>query len=225
MAYFAEGYYHALDRGAYAPVDMKTLQAREPKLYANAGQFPEGELPGEASRIEMRDIGISTPPFSDQLQGLKSRIFLGATRVELGFSGRGKGNMQGGQTTPEMYGMEERRDIRELAKYNKVQLSTHATFSAGSLAGFQENRVSDEARESALHEIERAIHFAADTTSGGPVVVHANEFPRPISEKWSKEGFTQFPGFPKLITKADVERHGDLYKAEDIGTYKAVDGE
>ncbi len=30
-------------------------------------------------------------------------------------------------------------------------------------------------------EIKRAVDFAADVASGGPIVVHSGEFPQPIS--------------------------------------------
>ena len=81
-------------------------------------------------------LGISTPPFKDQVESLRTRIFQGASRIELGFTGSGKGNLAQGSTTPEQYGKEERESIRHLAKLNEVQLSTHATFGIGGLSGF-----------------------------------------------------------------------------------------
>ena len=138
-------------------------------------------------------LGISASPFKDQLEGLRTRIFQGASRVELGFTGRGKGSMAQGQTTPGMFGKDEREAMRQLAKINDVELSTHSTFSGGSLAGYnpQAGGFQNEAKESALQELKRAVDFAADTARGGPVVVHAEEFPRETVEH--KE-FETFPG-------------------------------
>ncbi len=179
---FNQSYYNAMDRGYYLPLK----QDEKPDEYV-----PDGIVPDIG--ISQKDIGVSTAPFGDQLQALKARIFQGASRAELGFMGRGKGSMQGGNTTPEMFGKDERMDIRELAKINKVQLTTHATPNAGSLAGFQQDRFDESIREGTLHEIERAIDFAADTTNGGAVVVHAQEFPRPIRDYFHKEGFQAYP--------------------------------
>jgi len=158
--------------------------------------------------LDLRDIGISAPPMQDQLQALKAKIFQGASKVELGFMGKGKGSMQGGNITPEMFGAWERQDIRELAEINKIQLSTHATPNAGSMAGLVEGGFSEQARESALHEIERAIDFAADTTKGGAVVVHTGEYPRPIQPYYGKtkeekdRGEASFTAYEEEKTKA-----------------------
>ena len=68
--------------------------------------------------VNANTIGISTPPMRDQLESLKTRIFQGASQIELGFMGRGKGSMGQGAPTPEMYGNEEREAIRQLARIN-----------------------------------------------------------------------------------------------------------
>ncbi|MBI2549849.1 sugar phosphate isomerase/epimerase, partial [Candidatus Woesearchaeota archaeon] len=83
--------------------------------------------------------------------------------------------------------------IRELAKINKVQITTHATTAAGSLAGMGQQGFDEHVREQALHEIERAVDFAADVSKGGAIVIHANEFPRAILPAWGKEGFSAYP--------------------------------
>ncbi len=189
---FNQSYYNAMDRGYY--IDLKPEE--QPAAYQ-----PEGTVPDIG--ISQKDIGVSAAPFGDQLQALKARVFQGASKVELGFMGRGKGSMQGGNTTPEMFGKDERIDIRELAKINKVQLTTHATPNAGSLAGFQQDRFDEAIRESTLHEIERAIDFAADTTNGGAVVVHAQEFPRPIRDYFYKEDEKfKFQAYPEEEQRA-----------------------
>ncbi len=135
-----------------------------------------------APLIPMGAIGISAAPMRDQLQELKTRIFQGASKVELGFMGQGKGSMQGGNTTPEMYGVDQKRAIRELAELNKIELTTHATPNHGSLAGATQEGFSDEARRRSLSEIQRTIDFAAEVARGGPVVIHTGEWARPISE-------------------------------------------
>ncbi len=157
-------YFSAMDRG-----------------YAQVGDalevVPEfGLSPGQ--------IGISAPPMQNQLEALQAKIRQGAKQVELGFMGRGKGSMGQGSTTPEMYGLEERRDMRELAKINEVILSTHATPAIGNVSGLTEGGFNEMAREQAFNEIRRAIDFAADVTDGGPVVVHTGEFQRPLYDNY-----------------------------------------
>ena len=139
-------------------------------------------------------IGISTPPFKDQLESLKTRIFQGASQVELGFTGRGKSSASQGSISPEQISQEEREQIRLLAKINKVELSTHNTVGVGTLSGFDARRNSfdNEEREASLNELKRTVDFAADVTQGGPIVVHTGEFPRPIY-KYEQEGFQGYP--------------------------------
>jgi len=164
---------------------------------------------------ELAALGISAPPMEDQLAALKLRIRQGAIGVELGFTGVAKGNMQGRQTTPEMYGREERDAIRELAKINKVELSTHATLGIMGLAGLGEGGFSYAQAEQTLHEIERAIDFAADTARGGAVVVHTGEWIRPVSSAGK-----EFQGYP------DEEKKGSIFLAkEDTGRFMTVNKE
>jgi hypothetical protein len=168
------------------------MAAEFPSYYHSMDReyFKEGELPA---------LGISTPPFEDQLAALKVRIRQGVTGVELGFTGAGKGNMAGKQTTPEMYGKEEREAIRELAKINRVQLSTHATVGVMGLAGMGEGGFSRQQAQQTLHEIEKAIDFAADTAQGGAVVVHTGEWIRPVSSAGK-----EFQGYPHEADKATI---------------------
>src|SRR3989344_792897 len=37
--------------------------------------------------VSAKNVGISTPPMRDQLESLKTRIFQGASQIELGFMG------------------------------------------------------------------------------------------------------------------------------------------
>ena len=143
--------------------------------------------------INPTTLGIPTPPFKDHLESLKSRIFQGVSQVELGFSGRGKGSLQQGSTTPEMFGKEERDAMRELAKINEAKLTTHATFATSGFSGFTDRGFMPEEQENVLFELRRAIDFAADTTRGGPIVAHSGEFPRPILE-YAGERFEGYPG-------------------------------
>ncbi len=172
-------------------------------------------------KVELGNIGISANPTTDQLQQLKARIFQGASRVELGFSGKGKGSMQGRQTTPEMYGKHHREDIRQLAEINEVKLTTHASYSAGPMSGLVQGRFDPNAREQVLHEIQRAIDFAADTARGGPVVVHSGAFPRNIYESYRDEGFRGFEeedekGVMYLVDEDTGKLITDVKKNEEV---------
>ncbi len=151
--------------------------------------------------VELGNIGISTMPMGNQMEQLKARIFQGASAVELGFSGRGKGSMGGQNTTPEMYGKDEREDIRQMADFNKIKLSTHASYNIGPLSGMTQQGFDNGARENTLREIERAIDFAADTARGGAVVVHTGEFQRPLSEM-DKSKFGNFELHPHEADEA-----------------------
>ena len=179
---FAGDYNTGMDR-YYAPVEMGM-----------------GEMP-------INKIGISTPPMKEQLESLKARIFQGASRVELGFMGVQKGSMGQGSTTPEMYGQEEREAIRDLAKINKVELTTHAAPQAAGAAGFdpRQGKFSEEHQQFVIDEIKRTIEFAAETAGGVPVVVHTGEWNRPIVEaEKSAEYYGKFEAFPGEKKKAAV---------------------
>ena len=171
--------------------------------------------------LNVQSIGISTPPFKDQLEALQARIKQGASTIELGFTGKGKGSMAGSSTTPEMIPKWQREAIRDLAKINDLKISTHATVAIGSLAGLSQGGFSEEEREKALNEIKRAVEFAADTTQGGAIVVHLGEFPRSIYEKFHKEGFTGYEEEEKRATVNLVDQRtgqivGGLSRATQI---------
>lgn len=143
--------------------------------------------------ISPKDIGISMGA-GDVLEGTRSAINMGAGSIELGFTGAAKGSLGQGSTTPEMFGKEKREAIRQMAKVNDVQLTTHATVATQGLAGFdnQRGQFSDGASATSMHEIQRAVDFAADTARGGPVTIHTSEFPREIREIPGKE-FEPYP--------------------------------
>ncbi len=143
---------------------------------------------GKLSELEVDPlrIGISHG-IGDVGEGLKANIFRGLKNVELGFFGTGKGfRSQPTGATPESFGATEREDIRQLARINEVELSTHSAPDLGSLSGFTGERYSREAKEAALQEVRRALDFAADTARGGAVVVHIGsrngELPRALVE-------------------------------------------
>lgn len=158
---FDADYWHALDKQAAQNLDMSA-----------------------------KDIGISYGA-GDVLDSFQTGIRIGAGTVELGFTGRGKGNLGGGATTPEMFGKDKREAIRQFAKINDVTPKVHATVAVQGLAGFDPQRgFSDAAASETMQEIRRAVDFAADVTQGGPVTVHTSEFPREIREI---PGFEPYP--------------------------------
>ncbi|MDZ4226539.1 MAG: hypothetical protein U1B79_00310, partial [Candidatus Pacearchaeota archaeon] len=99
------------------------------------------------------------------------------------------------------WGKTERQEMKELARVNEVNVTTHATPNMGgggaSFSGFTGRDFSDEARQKAVDEMARAAEFAADVGGGGPVVFHMDGFPRPVFsagfvEGEKKEHFRQF---------------------------------
>ncbi len=168
----------------------------------------------EKLNFDLRQMGISHG-VGDVAEGLKAQIFLGASLVELGFTGVNK--TQGKQApSPETYGKDEREEMRQLARINEVEISVHATPSLGSLSGFDGQRgFSKQAAQQHVDEVKRAIEFAADVAGGGPVVVHTGEFPRPL---FNVEETGEHP-FKAPVPSADHIKEGDrhpfqLYKGE-----------
>lgn len=179
---FAGDYMSGMDRN-YEPADV-----------------PMGQMP-------INKIGISANPMKDQLEQLKARIFQGASQVELGWMGSGKGSAGQGAFTPEMYGHEQREAIRDLAKINEIELTTHGWLGQNSLSGFnpQQGKFAEESQANALHEIKRAVEFAADTARGGPIVVHTGEWHRPFSDAEKSEEYKgRFEGYADEDKKASI---------------------
>ena len=118
----------------------------------------------EAMGVPIEDFGTSTNPFEHQTNALKARIFHGANKVEFSFFGSGKGRKE--QSTPGTFGKRERSDMRELAEFNKIETTTHATVGIQGLSGLnmQQGQFSDDQRKQAIDEIKRAVHFAAEAT-------------------------------------------------------------
>ncbi|MFH1455702.1 MAG: TIM barrel protein [archaeon] len=136
--------------------------------------------PIEEAGLSTKDIGISLG-FGDAVRNALNASMAGATTVELSFTGAGKGDIrQGG--TPETYGKTKREDIRQLAKINDMQISTHASLAVTGLAGMdqQGRSFSQKQAQTNMTEIKKAIDFAADACGGGAVVAHTGEFPTVI---------------------------------------------
>ena len=152
---------------------------------AQSGEMKQVDRAGDVG-IGVEEIGTTSNPFQHQTEALKARIFHGASRVEMTFFGAGKGRKE--QPTPETFGKRERMDMRELAEFNKIQTTTHATVGIQGLSGLnmQQQVFSDDQRKQAIDEIKRAIHFAAEATTGGAVVFHTGEAPRSF--------YSQLPG-------------------------------
>jgi len=167
MADFDQGYYHSMDRE-----------------YRNDALMP------------IKDIGVSIMATKDALQPLVAKIREGASKVEIGFLGAGKGSIFSGNINPESIDKEQREAIRLLAKVNKVELSTHATVATGGFAGLSNRGFDDGTRIANLNEIKRAIEFAADTAQGGAVTMHAQEFPRPLFNIEGKDSGVKFLAHP-----------------------------
>jgi hypothetical protein len=93
--------------------------------------------------------------------------------------------------------------MRELAEFNKVETTTHATVGIQGLAGLnmQQRLFSDEQRKQAIDEIKRAIHFAAEATTGGAVVFHTGEAPRSMLSEFQEKGQPLFEMHPEEATR------------------------
>ena len=135
--------------------------------------------------VPISQVGTSTNPFQHQTEALKARIFHGASRIEFSFFGAGKSNKE--QPSPEAFGKREREDMRQLAEYNKVETSTHASVAINGLSGMDQGKFSDEKKKSSVDELKRAIEFAADATTGGAVVFHTGEAPRAMNTAFNGE--------------------------------------
>ena len=183
-----QDYYHSLDRdyGYLEPADVP----------------PEPGQPLETSSLGPQELGTGTNPMENQLQSFNAKIREGASKIEFEFMGAGKTNSQ--QPGPETFGSKERRDMRELAEINEIKTSVHAPLHTQSLAGLGEQGFNDQARQFAVKEIEKAIHFAAEATKGGAVVFHTSEWNRPLTDISERAGGNLFKGYEEEKEKAMV---------------------
>ncbi len=171
------------NKGYYSPMD------REYEIINTLSSSPEknigAPLLGESPKVTKlglgpKELGTSVLMRESGAQSLQSRIFHGANKIELAFLGTGKGHKEA--LTPESFTKEEREAMRQLARINKVETTVHAAVGLAGISGLSEGKFDDVTREQSVHEIKRAIDFAADATTGGAVVFHTAEFPRPVSE-------------------------------------------
>ncbi len=195
--YFNNGYLNAMDRFE-KEFDIPSISGKG--------------VPKPEALIPIREIGVSIMATRDAIQPLIAKIREGASKVEIGFMGSGKGSIFSGQITPEGVDAEQRQAIREIAKINKVELSTHASVGTGGFAGFTNRGFDDSTREQNIQELKRAIDFAADTAQGGAITVHMDEFVRPISEV--QGGFLAHPDEKNTTTFYLVnEKTGDIIRS------------
>ncbi|HLP79993.1 MAG TPA: hypothetical protein VK158_05125, partial [Acidobacteriota bacterium] len=138
----------------------------------------------------------------DPVQALKAEIFAGAGNVEICAPGTGASN-QGMQFTFEGIEADQRQAMRELAKINNVQITTHSSFRVGNLAGLGEGGYKEQNRKMSVDEVKKAIDFAADATMGGSVVVHTGELPRPLAgDRLINKGGAKFSSHNKEADEA-----------------------
>jgi sugar phosphate isomerase/epimerase len=198
MNYLGPGM-HAMDRDYYA------------RQFTSLDQFGPVTHPVNTHEKPLslglgpRELGTTINPMQNQIQALQAKIREGASRLEIGFGGVGKGNSQ--MATPEAYGKVDREVLRQLAEYNDVKTSTHASFQLAGLAGFGQQGFSKQQQAVILEEVKKAIDFASEATTGGAVVVHTGEWQRPISEApWAKKDFATKDGKPAYLGYPDEDK-------------------
>ena len=162
--------------------------------------------------VSIGDIGYSTAlgP-TPNIPRLGAVMRTGQKVTELTFMGMGKGSGRG--HTPDLYGERQRQALREMQKANRYDFTTHASVGIQGLSGMdQQGNFSKQNKQKSIEEIERAIHFAADVTGGGSIVMHTGEFFRHMSdakwnqnEKW-KGKFKMFAGEEDKATFRVIDR-------------------
>ena len=194
----AAPYMGSFDRYGFTPVYGPEFEEVSPE---------PSEKKEPLTKLPPNRIGISANPFARPIDALQQRLREGASKVELAFMGAGKGNKQA--FTPESIGKVERRALKDLAKINEAEVTTHATTSVMGFSGLTNEGFSEKARYMALKEIAKAIDFAGEATNGGAVVVHTGEFPRNLeeSEIEVKNGklIPKFLSMPMSITNENIE--------------------
>lgn len=176
MVVFNTEYYTTLDRGYYSKDAM--IDAKEKGIYTDFPEYKEQitNLTGLDIGSSEADIGGGTP-----LQKIQAGIRSGSAKIEFTFFGSGKSGGQ--QHTPESVGRLERQQLQELAKLNQIKLTTHVTPNGVmGVAGMSREGFEEQKRAEALREINKAIEFAAEATTGGAVVFHTGEWQRPLTD-------------------------------------------
>ncbi|GIU69550.1 MAG: hypothetical protein KatS3mg002_0786 [Candidatus Woesearchaeota archaeon] len=175
MVIFNTEYYNTLDKGYYNLSAME--EAKEKGIYSD---FPEPRE--QVTNLTALDIGSSEADIGGgtPLQKLQAAIRAGSAKVEFTFFGSGKSGGQ--QHTPESVGKLERQQIQELAKLNEVKFTTHVTPNGVmGVAGLSREGFEEQKRQEAIREINKAIEFAAEASTGGAVVFHTGEWQRPLT--------------------------------------------
>ncbi|MFH1848933.1 MAG: TIM barrel protein [archaeon] len=209
---FNTAYTSPLDHPDYAPTAPMGIADQEmPTIVPESSTTFREDL-------GVRDIGMSVPMgiAAGNVDGVSAKIRSGVGKLEIGFPGAMSGQRQA--QTPEMYGIEQRRALRELAKANEIEFTTHASYGVMGLMGSdQQGNVALTRARQGVSEVERAIDFAADVAGGGSVVVHTGEFERPLTHifpdgrimnddgnlnrNWSRENGTDRLMFKKRLTE------------------------
>ena len=156
--------------------------------------------------LSINEVGVSITEggrhgtFRDGLQVVARS---GASAVEFSFNKEGVPGVGF-----ESYGRTVRRELKEIAKANKVRItSVHVPTEIQNISGFGSRGFDDSLREAQVVEVKKAIDFAADM-GGSAVVVHSGEFSRAISEQpWNKEQlFMAFKEEPERAVFPLVDR-------------------
>ncbi len=144
---------------------------------------PEGQ-----SIIPISSIGTTSPDSGggNILQNLEKNINMGASKIQIVFTGGQQGGMSNGPTA---YGAQVRKSIKEKAVSSGVQIigvelnPQHLTGLAG-----MDNRgsLSEQKRFNDISKVKDAIRFAADI-GGGAVDLWSQEFNSSVIDaKWNK---------------------------------------
>lgn len=127
------------------------------------------------------------------IESVQAAIRQGGSHIELSLSASGSEPNVG----PDLYGKEKRREIREIARANQINIaSVHTPVQVvANMSGFagEQRGFLDDHRHIQVTEVKKAIQFAADTTDGAAVIVHTGEFQRPFTEQsWARTKYGEF---------------------------------
>lgn len=127
------------------------------------------------------------------IESVQAAIRAGGSHIELSLSASGSEPNVG----PDLYGKEKRREIREIARANQINIaSVHTPVQVvANMSGFagEQRGFVDDHRHIQVTEVKKAIQFAADTTDGAAVIVHTGEFQRPFTEQsWARTKYGEF---------------------------------
>lgn len=222
---YGENLYGDTARNPYGlPFDTNYLESEASDVDVMLDQPITARGDKEPSGATIREVGTTTNPFEHQTKALLARIREGASRVEFEFMGTGKSSKQ--QFSPETFGKIERQEMRDLAKLNEVETSTHATPNAGPMSGLSQQggsmSFSEEQRRNVMKELQKAVDFAAEATTGGAIVLHIGEWNRPIDQFYGKDSQSKdkdkYGSFKKYESDrlVDTERGNKPLTNEDV---------